>query len=72
MRRQLHQVLDAVASSPLKVVTTILMLAVIAGIIAAVALIQPGWMWPLPGPLILHLPIPGLNLVLCHPRVTRA
>jgi K+ transporter len=65
-RRQLHRVLKAFASSPLEVVTTILTLSAIAMIIAALALIQPPSMWPLPDPLTIHFPVPGLNPVSLH------
>jgi len=65
-RRELHRVLDAVTSSPLEMVMTVLIVAAIAVIIAALALIQPSSLWPLPDPLIIHTHIPGLHLVRLH------
>jgi len=65
-RRQLHRVFNALASSPLEVVMTILALGTIAMIIALLTLIQPPTIWPLPDPLIIHFRIPGLKLISLH------
>jgi len=65
-RRQLHRSLHAFSTSPVEMVATVLTLGAIAMIIAAIALMQPPSMWPLPDPFTLHVRIPGLNPVSLH------
>jgi hypothetical protein len=65
-RRELHQVFSAATSSPLAVAATTLTAGVLAGIVAALILIQTPPTWPLPDLPSMNVHVPRFSPALFH------